>query len=114
MTMQSVMETSIFTRRADALLTRAERSNLITLLAADPLAGDLVPGLGGIRKRRFAAGGRGKSGAFRVIYYVADESTPILALLLYGKNEQVDPTPDQRKAMLTAVERLKATHTKKA
>jgi hypothetical protein len=48
-----------------------------------------------------------------VIYYVADESTPILALLLYDKNEQVNPTPDQRKAMLAAVERLRATPAKK-
>jgi mRNA-degrading endonuclease RelE of RelBE toxin-antitoxin system len=111
--MDSVLETSIFTRRADALLTRIERSELVSMLAATPLAGALVPGLGGIRKLRFAAGRRGQSGAFRVIYYVADESTPILALLLYGKNEQVNPTPDQRKAMLAAVERLRATPAKK-
>lgn len=106
--MYSVMETSIFTRRADALLTRDERAALIGLLAYAPHAGDLVPGLGGIRKLRYAAGGRGKSGSFRVVYYVSDESMPVLALLLYGKNEQVNPTPDQRKAMLAAVELMKA------
>lgn len=50
----------------------------------------------------------------RVIYFVADESTPILALLLYGKNEQVNPSAEQRRAMLTAVERLRATARKKA
>jgi mRNA-degrading endonuclease RelE of RelBE toxin-antitoxin system len=49
-------------------------------LAREPFAGDLVPGLGGIRKLRFAPKGRGKSGAFRVIYYVATEDRPILAL----------------------------------
>jgi hypothetical protein len=52
--MHSVLETSIFTRRADALLTRIERSELVSMLAATPLAGALVPGLGGIRKLRFA------------------------------------------------------------
>jgi hypothetical protein len=63
----SVLETPIFTRRADALLTREERAALIGALAVNPLAGELVPGLGGIRKLRFAAGGKGKRSAFRVI-----------------------------------------------
>ena len=74
--MHSVLETSIFTRRADALLTREERAELISALAGNPQAGDLVPGLGGIRKMRFAAGGQGKRGAFRVIWFVATEDMP--------------------------------------
>jgi hypothetical protein len=35
------------------------------------------------------------SGAFRVIYYVVSDGIPIFALLLYGKGERVDLTPDQ-------------------
>jgi hypothetical protein len=105
--MHSVIETSIFMRRADALLTRDERADLITMLATNPTGGDLVPGLGGIRKMRFAAGGQGKRGAFRVIWYVLTQNQPVLALLIYGKNEQVNPTPDQRKAMLAVVESMK-------
>ena len=104
--MRSVLETSVFSRRADALLSVAEKAELIAMLAANPMAGDVIPGLGGIRKLRFAAGGRRKSGAFRVIYYVAPESLPILALLIYGKNEQVNPTPTQRTALLRAVDDL--------
>jgi hypothetical protein len=106
--MHSVLETSIFTRRADALLTREERAELIAALASNPHDGDLVPGLGGIRKMRFAAGGQGKRGAFRVIWFVATADMPILALLIYGKNEQANPTPEQRRAMLVVVERMKA------
>lgn len=64
--MHSVAETSIFTRRADALLEGEDRAALVGTLASDPMAGDLVPGLGGIRKLRFAPAGRGKSGGFRV------------------------------------------------
>ncbi len=86
--MHSVAETPIFTRRADALLTRDDRAILISTLAENPLAGDLVPGLGGIRKLRFAPAGRGKSGAFRVIHYYAGVNLPVLALLIYAKNEQ--------------------------
>lgn len=105
--MHSVLETSIFTRRADALLTRGERAELISTLARNPQAGDLIPGLGGIRKVRFAAGGQGKRGGFRVIWFVATADMPILALLIYGKNEQANPTPDQRRAMLAVVEGMK-------
>ena len=99
----SVAETPVFTRRADAMLTWDERAELIATLAFNPLAGSLVPGLGGIRKLRFGAGGRGKRGAFRVIYYVATEDRPILALLIYGKNEQADITPRQRDALLAVL-----------
>jgi hypothetical protein len=106
--MHSVAETSVFSRRADALLSQEERGRLIDVLAADPTQGDLVPGLGGIRKMRFAAGGQGKSGAFRVIYFLASTDQPVLALLIYGKNEQANPTADQRRAMLTLVETIKA------
>ena len=56
--MHSVRETPIFTRRADALLSRQERFDLISLLANKPLAGEEIPGLGGVRKLRFAGGGR--------------------------------------------------------
>jgi len=71
---QSVVETPIFSRRADALLTRDERAELITTLASNPMAGDVIPGTGGVRKLRFGAGGRGKRGGVRVIYYVLNEA----------------------------------------
>lgn len=106
--MHSVAETSIFSRRADALLERDDCTALIDALAADPMAGSLVPGLGGIRKLRFAPAGRGKSGAFRVIYYFAAVNRPILALLIYAKNEQDNITPQQKKALLALIAAGKA------
>lgn len=106
--MHSVAETPIFTRRADALLTRDDRAILISTLAENPLAGDLVPGLGGIRKLRFAPAGRGKSGAFRVIHYYAGVNLPVLALLIYAKNEQDNISPDQRRALLAIIDGYKA------
>lgn len=105
--MYSVIETPIFTKSADALLTIEERAELIRVLAANPRSGDLIPGLGGIRKMRFGASGRGKRGGYRVIWYVGSERIPVLALLIYGKNDQVDLTPDQKKALAAMAERLK-------
>jgi mRNA-degrading endonuclease RelE of RelBE toxin-antitoxin system len=103
----SVLETASFSRRADALLSRDERTELVDTLARAPLAGDLIPGLGGLRKLRFAPKGRGKSGGFRVIYYVLTEDMPILALLFYGKNEQEDLSPTQRKAVVALAAQMK-------
>lgn len=105
--LHAVLETSLFSRRADALLSREERADLINTLAGNPLAGDVMPGLGGIRKLRFAPKGRGKSGAFRVIYYVLTEELPILALLIYGKNEQGDLSPAQRKVVADLAANMK-------
>ena len=99
----------MFSRRADALLSSAERFDLISVLAGTPFAGGLVPDPGGIRKVRFAGGGRGKRGGFRVIYYVSGTDMPVLALLIYGKNEQVNPTAEQRRAMAAVVAGLNAT-----
>jgi len=106
--MHAVIETSVFSRRADALMGREDRMALINALAIDPLAGRLVPGLGGIRKLRFAPAGRGRSGAFRVIYYFAAINRPILALLIYAKNEQENITSKQRDALLSLIAADKA------
>ena len=40
---------------------------------------------------------------------MATAEMPVLALLIYGKNEQANPSPEQRRAMLAAVERVKQT-----
>ena len=103
----AVLETSIFSRRADALLSPEDRVDLIETLACDPMAGDVMPGLGGVRKLRFAPRGRGKSGGFRVIYYVLTERQPILALLIYGKNEQGNLDPAQRKVVAALAAEMK-------
>ena len=94
----TVVELPTFIRRADKLLSATERAELITFLSMNPLAGDEVPGTGGVRKVRFAAQGKGKSGGVRVIYYVFDENNPLYALLIYGKGEQANLTPDQKNA----------------
>jgi len=58
----TVRETPIFGRRADALLSADEREELIAYLAENPLAGKVIKETGGVRKVRFAATGKGKSG----------------------------------------------------
>jgi len=48
----TVVETPEFIRRVEELLGDDEREALIGFLAANPTAGDLIPGTGGVRKLR--------------------------------------------------------------
>jgi hypothetical protein len=104
----TVVETPVFMRRAAKLLSEEEHAALITLLAAEPEAGDEVVGTGGVRKLRFSALGKGKSGGVRVIYYFYDWEMPVYALLLYAKNERADLTPEQRKSVAAFAAAIKA------
>ena len=49
-----------------------------------------------------------------MVYYVLSRDVPIYALLVYGKNEQADLSPEQRKVMLDLVAELKAAHRRSA
>jgi hypothetical protein len=107
--MQTVVETPTFYRRADKLLSEEEHAALLNWLARHPTGGDEIVGTGGVRKARFAAFGRGKSGGVRVIYYFCDYDMPIYALLIYGKNDRADLTPDERKSVAAFAAAIKAT-----
>ena len=52
--MQEVVEIPRFIRQANKLCTETERHTLIDQLGKTPLAGDEIPGTGGVRKLRFA------------------------------------------------------------
>lgn len=106
--MQTVAETPIFSRQTEKLFSEAEKRELIDFLAEHPLAGDEIPGTGGVRKVRFAASGRGKRGGARIIYYFLDDTAPLYALLAYAKNVRVDMTPDEKRAVANLAAALKA------
>jgi hypothetical protein len=90
-----IIETSIFTRQVTALLTEDEYQRLQIYLASRPAAGTVIPGSGGLRKLRWSAGGKGKRGGARVIYYWAVSEDQILMLFIYSKGERDDLTPQQ-------------------
>ncbi|MBA2291629.1 MAG: type II toxin-antitoxin system RelE/ParE family toxin [Gemmatimonadales bacterium] len=78
-------------------------------LLADPRAGVVVAGTGGIRKLRAPLPGRGKRGGARVLYVYVEQRGRVYFLLAYAKNEQVGLTPTQKKAlsrMVTDMEEL--------
>lgn len=54
------IETSIFTRQVQAVLTDDEYSELQVALAVHPTMGAIIPQSGGLRKIRWSMNGRGK------------------------------------------------------
>lgn len=73
-------------------------------VASDPTRGDVIPGLDGIRKLRFALGNRGKRGGGRAIYFLVMEGGLVVMLAAYAKNEKADLTSDDKKAILAIKE----------
>ncbi len=56
-------------------------------IAANPEAGEIVRGSGGVRKLRWSGSSRGKRGGIRVIYYLRTTRGEVWMLTLYAKNE---------------------------
>ena len=93
--MQTIVELPEFLRKADKLLSASERLSIINYLAAHPAAGDIIQGTGGIRKLRWSAQGKGKSGGVRIVYYHHNESIPLFLLTLFGKGEKANLTKSE-------------------
>ncbi len=95
-----------YIRRANELLSEAERKSVIDYLAAHPRAGNIMEGTGGIRKLRWARGSKGKSGGVRVIYYYHDQRIPLYLLTVFGKNEKSNITKSERNELANLVDLL--------
>jgi mRNA-degrading endonuclease RelE of RelBE toxin-antitoxin system len=92
------VETSIFTKEIQSLISDDNYRMLQTALMLRPDAGRLISGSGGLRKIRWNLLGTGKRGALRIIYYWNPPDT-IFMLFPYRKTEQEDLTPDQLKLL---------------
>ncbi len=107
--MHTIAETPTFSRQADRLFREDERQARIDHLAEHPLAGDEIPGTGGVRKLHFAASGQGKQGGARVVYFYGGDAMPIYALLAYAKDGKTDLSPSERHAVASIVAAIKRT-----
>ena len=104
--MLTIAELPEYIRRAEKLMSAAERLDIVNYLAAHPKAGDLMEGTGGVRKLRWGRGAQGKSGGVRVIYYLHSEAMPVYLLTLFAKNERANLSKAQRNALADMVELL--------
>ena len=65
----TVAQTPLFEKYASQIWSEEELDQFIDWIANNPVAGDVIPGGGGLRKVRWTAAGRSKRGGARVIYY---------------------------------------------
>jgi hypothetical protein len=88
----TVAQTPVFQKYAAEIWTTDELDRFVNWIALNPLAGNVIPGSGGLRKVRWAASGRGKRGGARVIYYNLLSDGTVWLLIAYAK-ARVDNLP---------------------
>jgi len=98
------IEAPAFSRHVDRYLDDGEYSALQWALMLRPEAGALIRGSGGLRKLRWKAKGRGKSGGYRVIYYWRASEGEIWLLTIYAKNEEQNIAAHVLRALKEAME----------
>jgi hypothetical protein len=105
------IESKAFTRRLQQL-AGASALDVLNSIQADllknPLRGDVVQGLGGIRKARCSnpSRGKGKRGGFRYLFLYLEDKCHIHLLYLLDKNEQEDLSADERRVLRALVKEI--------
>lgn len=99
-----------FERHRNDYLTDESFRSFQLMLMANPQAGDVIEGTGGLRKVRFAdkARGKGKRGGLRVIYYWWVSGEQFWLFTVYNKDEMDDLTSAQRKLLKGLLEQEQA------
>lgn len=103
--MYTVAETPIFTADADRLWPEDARLEFVAWIAANPLAGDVIPKSGGCRKVRWSRAGTGKRGGVRVIYFNQFANGKIWLLVIYAKATRGDIPGHLLKQIQETIER---------
>lgn len=83
--MRTVIETPTYLKSIESVWTSDETSEFATFIAANPDAGDVIPGTSGLRKVRWSASNRGKRGGARVIYLHRSAEGSVILLIAYTK-----------------------------
>ena len=99
-------ETQLFTRLLPDYLTDERYQALQRTLLENPEYGEVIPGTGGFRKVRWedSRRGKGKRGGLRVIYYYLTADEQIWFFTLYGKDEALDLTAEEKKLLKNAIQ----------
>lgn len=95
------VETTVFTNRIVALGLEDSLRQLQNELLANPEAGDIEPGTGGLRKIRMAdpARGKGKRGGARAHYLWLHHKDRIYLIFAYGKHETATLNEQQKRQL---------------
>jgi len=105
------VEAAPFSAERDDYLPPEQFREVQNALMAEPRKGDVVPETGGIRKLRVphAVRGKGKRGGCRLMYLYLPEANEIHFLAIYSKDEKIDLTASDKKAMKQVVNEIRTT-----
>ncbi len=95
--MQCVAQTPSFEASAkDCGMSDDEKHKIVTFIAENPDAGDLIKGTGGARKVRFPFKKKGKSGGVRIVTYFCGEDIPVFLLDVFKKGDKINLSQAER------------------
>lgn len=107
-----IVQQKPFTREYDALinskkLLQEDYDNFEKELLQNLDMGEIIPGLGGIRKTRLKSSTKGKRGGFRVDYLDIPEAQVLHLIVIYAKNVKEDLSSDEKKILASLAQKLK-------
>ncbi len=93
------IESQVFTKQVQELLTDDEYAEFQQYIALNPDAGPVIEGTGGLRKVRWTVAGSGKRGGVRVIYFHVSVQAQVQMLLIYRKGVKDDLSAGEKKML---------------
>lgn len=106
------INSAVFTRVYDQLIASRKLlsddfEEFERAIINNPQAGDVIPGLDGLRKSRVRSASKGKSGGFRVDYLDFPEEAITYYIVIYPKNVKADLSSDEKKIILQMIKEIK-------
>jgi hypothetical protein len=103
----TILQLPKFKAEATELIGSDAIEAVAVYLIDHPDAGDVIPGLNGVRKLRWAAKGKGKRGGARIIYLYVLIAARVYLIRCYAKNMKTDLTTDEKKQLRQIAAHLK-------
>lgn len=103
--MYTVVETAYFQQLVPKIWDKVEHEAFVDWISTHPLAGDVIPGTGKLRKLRWSRSGMGKQGGARVIYFNRLENGSIVLLAVYAKSVEDNLSPAFLRRLLALEEK---------
>jgi len=109
---RTFIHTDIFCRIFDKLVSERKLSSedfeqFEQSLLTDPKAGDVIPGMEGLRKARMKSTSHGKRGGFRVDYLDLPEYAITYYIVIYPKNVKDDLSTEEKKVIVNMIKQIK-------
>jgi hypothetical protein len=109
---RTFINSEIFTRFFDKLvkegkLLQSDFEDFENALLKDPTRGDVIPGMGGLRKTRLKSATGGKRGGFRIDYLDFPDEGITYYIVIYPKNVKDDLSPDEKKHLLRMIKQIR-------